>query len=143
MAFTALPLAFAAFAALAQPNASSFAGTWTMVFRGDTLARLELQTSGTGLSGRISLGAMHMNQQGLVDEVLSPAVNFTPLFDVVVRDGVLSFARKDDDDTDRFELRVMGDTAQLTFVMTDQLRQILKDNDLPAPKPLTMTRTRR
>ena len=85
---------------------------------------------------------MHINDRGEIDHVIKPAVNFTPLFDLSDRDGVLVFARKDGDDTDRFELRVNGDTAQLTFLVTEEFRQELKDDGLPVPKPITLTRTK-
>jgi hypothetical protein len=125
-----------------QTGAQAFVGTWTMNFEGQTFARLELQMAAGTLSGRISLGAMHITEQGEIDHVIKPAIDFTPLFDVSYRDGVLVFARKDGFDTDRFELRVNGDTAQLTFLVTDEFRQELKDNGLPVPKPITLTRTK-
>src|SRR6185369_12097856 len=129
-------------AALGQSDSRSFAGTWTLIIRGQTLARLELTTARDGLAGQISLGAMHVNAEGEVDEVIAPATNVTPLFDLVLRDGMLSFARKDGDDTDRFEMRVTGDTAQLAFLITEEFRQELKDSGIPVPKPVTLTRTR-
>jgi hypothetical protein len=142
MSFRNLAEIFALFLTLGQAGVQSVAGTWTMDFRGQTFARLELQADGGALSGRISLGAVHVNEQGEIDEVLKPASNFTPLFDIVYRDGVLSFARKDGDDTDRFELRVVnpaGDTAQLAFLLTEEFR---RENQIPAPKPVTMRRIR-
>jgi hypothetical protein len=131
---------------LGQPGSQSLAGTWIMDFGGQTFARLELRTTGGVLSGRISLGAMHLNDQGEIDRVLKPATNFTALFDVVYRGGVLSFARKDEDDTDRFELRLIDtaeDAAQLSFVMTDELLQELKNNGSPPPKPIALRRSSR
>ena len=85
---------------------------------------------------------MHLNDQGEIDKVLEPASDFIALFNVTFRVGVLRFARKDGDDTDRFELRVTGDTAELTLVVTDEFRQELKDNGLPVPKPIKLTRTK-
>jgi hypothetical protein len=125
-----------------QAASQQVVGTWIMSLRGETCARLELQTTNGTLSGRISLGSVHVDDQGDVDRVLAPATNYTPLFDIVNRDGVLFFARKDGDDTDRFELRVTGDTAQLTFLLTDEFRQQVKDDGIAAPKPITLTRTR-
>jgi len=83
---------------------------------------------------------VHLNDQGEIDKVLEPASDFIALFDVTFRDG-LRFERKDGDDTDRFELRVTGDTAELTLVVTDEFRQELKDNGLPVPKPIKLTKT--
>ena len=140
MSFNAASTLVALMLTLGQTGTQPFVGTWTVTLEGQTFARVELQAAAGTLSGRISLGAMHMTDQGEIDQVNQPAINFTPLFDLSYRDGVLVFARKDGDDTDRFELRVNGDTAQLTFVVTDEFRQVLKDNGLPAPKPITLTR---
>jgi hypothetical protein len=142
MSFNAASTVAALMLTLGQAGTQPFVGTWTVNLEGQTFARLELQAAAGTLSGQISLGAMHMTDQGEIDHVIKPAVNFTPLFDVSYRDGVLVFARKDGDDTDRFELRVNGDTAQLTFVVTDEFRRVLEDNGLPAPKPITLTRTK-
>jgi hypothetical protein len=142
MSFNAVSAVAALLLTLGQSGTQPFVGTWTMNFEGQTFARLELQAVAGALSGRISLGAMHINDRGEIDHVIKPAVNFTPLFDLSDRDGVLVFARKDGDDTDRFELRVNGDTAQLTFLVTEEFRQELKDDGLPVPKPITLTRTK-
>jgi hypothetical protein len=60
-----------------QAASQQFAGSWTMSLRGQTYARLELQTTNGTLSGRISLGSVHMDDQGNVDRVLAPATNYT------------------------------------------------------------------
>jgi hypothetical protein len=125
---------------LGQSSVQPFAGKWTCDYSGRTLARLDLQDTGGGLTGRISLGAFHVDSQGTLDDVIKEATNFTPIFDVVVRDGVLSFARKDEDDTDRFELRVSGDAATLTFLITDAFREELKADGILPPQPLTFKR---
>jgi hypothetical protein len=142
MSFNAASMVAALLLTLGQPGTQPFVGTWTMNFEGQTFARLELQQAAGALSGRISLGAMHITEQGEIDHVIRPAIDFTQLFDFGYRDGVLVFARKDGEDTDRFELRVNGDTAQLTFLVTDEFRQELKDNGLPVPKPITLTRAK-
>jgi hypothetical protein len=134
--------ALAILVAAGQP-ASQFAGTWTAAFKGDTFARLELREADGALAGRISLGAMHVDKNGVVDEVLNPANNFTPIFDVSFRDGVLSFARKDGDDTDRFELRLSGDALMLRFIFTPELAAEFARDGLPTPVPVRLTRTAR
>jgi len=146
MLFSAFVAATALVLAVGQPGSQSLAGTWIMDFGGQTFARLELRATGDVLSGRISIGAMHVNDQGVIDRVIKPASNFTPLFDVVYRDGVLSFARKDEDDIDRFEVRLIdaaGDAAQLSFVMTDEFRQELKVSGITPPKPIVLKRSSR
>jgi len=39
-----------------------------MDFDGQTFARLELRATGDVVSGRISIGAMHVNDQGVIVE---------------------------------------------------------------------------
>ena len=101
---------------------------------------MELGESGGTLAGRISLGAMHVDKDGVVDEVLNPAVNFTPIFDVALRDGVLSFARKDGEDTDRFEVRLAGESLELRFIVTPEFVEELARDGIAQPKPVRLTR---
>ena len=77
--------------ALAGQTAASFAGTWTARLGDVTHVRLELQERAGTVTGRISLGFVHLDKDGVVDQILRPAVNFTPIFDVMLRDGVVSF----------------------------------------------------
>jgi hypothetical protein len=134
---------FAAALFLAAQSTPQFSGTWIAAHSGDTFVRLELHEINGALGGRISLGAMHVDKDGVVDEVLRPAVNFTPIFDVLLRDGVLSFARKDEDDTDRFELRLVGDTAELRFLVTPAFAEELARDGIPIPKPVPLQRSPR
>ncbi len=99
---------------LAQPASQSYVGTWTADLNGQMYVRLELATTGAVLGGRISLGDIHLNSAGEVEAVTSVAQRFTPIFDLVLRDATLSFARKDGDDTDRFEMRLIP-TARLNW----------------------------
>jgi hypothetical protein len=130
---------------LGQSNGQTFAGKWTCEYFGRTLARLELQDSDWGLTGRISIGAMHVDAEGKLDMVLEEATYYTPIFNVSIRDGVLSFAREEEDDnhrveTNRFELRVSGDTATLAFLITDKFREELKASGMGPPQPITLKR---
>jgi hypothetical protein len=130
---------------LGQSNGQPFAGTWTCEYFGRTLARLELQDSDAALTGRISIGAMHVDAEGKLDMVLEEATHYTPIFDVSIRDGVLSFAREEEDDnhrveTNRFELRVSGDTARLSFLITDKIREELKASGMGPLQPITFKR---
>jgi len=126
--------------ALAGQTAASFAGAWTATLGSTPHVRLELQERGGVVTGRVSLGFVHLDKQGVVDEVLKPAVNFTPIFDVVVRDGVLSFARLDGNDTDRFELRVAGDALELRFLADKELLDELARDGIATPKPIRLTK---
>ncbi len=135
-------LAAVAAAAVAQSGAEQFVGTWDAALRGKTFARLELVESGGALSGRISLGAMHVDDKGVVDEVLKPADNFTPIFDVRIRDGVVAFARKDGDDTDHFEIRAAGAELELALFPTAEDRAALAREGLTLPKPVRLRKAR-
>jgi hypothetical protein len=70
---------------------------------------------------------------------------YTPIFDVSIRDGVLSFAREEEDDnhrveTNRFELRVSGDEARLSFLITDKTREALRASGMGPLQPVTFKR---
>ena len=131
--------------ALGQSNGQTFAGKWTCEYFGRTLARLELQDTAGAVTGRISIGAMHVDAEGKLDMVLEEATSYTPIFDVSIRDGVLSFAREEEDDnhrveTNRFELRVSGETARLSFLIADKTREALRASGMGPPQPVTFKR---
>jgi hypothetical protein len=129
-------------AALGQTSPGGLAGHWAASLGGQTFVRLELHETNGAVSGRISLGDIHVNAHGDVDEVIAPARAFTPIFDVALHDGVLSFARKDGDDTDRFSLRLSAaGFAELTFSPSDEDRRQLAEAGIPIPKPIRLTRT--
>jgi hypothetical protein len=54
---------------LGQPAGQQFVGTWTSEYGGRTLARLELQAADGALTGRISIGAFHVDAEGNLDQV--------------------------------------------------------------------------
>jgi hypothetical protein len=60
---------------LGQSNGQQFAGKWTCEYFGRTLARLELQDTNGMVSGRISIGAMHVDAEGKLDTVLEEATH--------------------------------------------------------------------
>ena len=128
-------------AAVAQSGTQQFAGTWTAALKGQTYARLELREANGTLSGRISLGAVHVDKDGIVDDVNAPATNFTPIFDVMARGGMVAFARKDGDDTDRFEIRMVDGDVQLTFVLSAEDRETFAREGVPPPKPVRLVKT--
>src|SRR5215471_19204656 len=90
--------------AVAQSPTSQFAGTWTATLNGKTYVRLELAQLNDDVTGRISLADIHVNADGVVDNILSDLSSSGAIFDVRMRDGVLTFARKDGDQIDRFEM---------------------------------------
>ena len=128
-------------AALGQASPGGLAGHWAASLGGQTFVRLELHETNGALTGWISLGDIHVNALGEVEQVIAPASTFTPIFDVALRDGVLSFARKDGDDTDRFSLRLSAaGFAELTFTPSDDDRRQLVEAGIPIPKPIRLTK---
>jgi hypothetical protein len=135
-----LSVALAAFA-LGQGPGSTYSGTWIAEFEGTTYVRLELNTVDGGLGGRISLGNIHVDSRGEVDHAEAAPSALTSLFDVSVRDSILSFSRKDGQDTDRFQLRLLTDeTAELRFTISDTDLKELAAEGIPAPKPVRLKR---
>jgi hypothetical protein len=53
---------------------------------------------------------------------------------------MLSFSRKAGNDTDRFELRRVGDHGELSLIMSDELRREVAAEGLPIPKPIRLTK---
>jgi hypothetical protein len=124
-----------------QATSQSYTGTWTAELAGQTYVRLELQVTNGALGGRISLGNIEVDSAGEVKTAFAAPNEFTPLLDVVLRDSVLSFSRKDGNDTDHFELRLVDNRAELRFIPSDADRAELAAMGVPAPKPIRLTRT--
>jgi hypothetical protein len=126
--------------ALGQANGQPFAGKWACEYFGRMLARLDLQDDHGSVTGRMSIGVFHVDSDGKLDVVIEEATVFTPIFDVVLRDGVLSFTKENDGTPDQYELRVSGDTAKLSFLITDKFREELKASGMGPPQPVTFKR---
>jgi len=136
-------MAIAILLAQGQSTNQAFVGKWTCEYFDRTLARLELQDVNGSVTGRMSIGYFHVDSNGKLDVVIAEATVFTPIFDVVLRDGVLSFAKLNDGTTDRYELRVSGETAKLSFLLTDKTIEALKGSGMGAPQPVTFKRIER
>ena len=128
---------------LAQTGAQSFAGIWTADLKGDVYIRLELRETNGVLNGQISLGTTHPGNDGVVDTVIETATYFKPIFDVALRDGVLSFARTDEGETDRFELRVVGNRVELTYLFHPGFADAMKHDGITPPRPVLLSRSPR
>ena len=125
--------------ALAQAGPQSFAGTWTAEHAGQTFVRLDLRPSGSTLGGQISLGDIHVDKKGVVETAKAAPMASTPLLDVVRKDGLLTFARKDGHDTDQSQLKVIDEsTAELTFVLSDADRKEMAAQGIPALAPIKL-----
>ena len=137
----AMLVAMLAFAST-QAKPQAYIGQWTAAFGGATYVRLQLTESNGAVSGRISLGNIEVNPQGEVRRADNAPSEFSPLLDVVLRETMLTFARKDGEDTDRFEMRLLKDnTAELTFLLTDEVRREIAAEGIPVPKPVRLTRS--
>jgi hypothetical protein len=126
-----------------QSGAPSFAGTWTADLAGQQYARLQLTVTGTDIRGNITLGNVHFGREGTVDAVMrvTQDATVTPIFDVALRDGVLSFARKDQVDIDRFEMRTVNGEARLTILLRSEDRAELASQGVAALQPIPLKRT--
>ena len=135
-------LAAAFVSALAQSGAQPFAGTWTAALAGQTYAQLELKVTGGSIGGQIRLGAIHLGREGTVDAVMQTAQNSTPtpIFDVTLRNDVLSFARKDEDGIDRFEMQLVNGDGRLTLHLNGVDRAELASQGISTMQPLTLKR---
>ena len=114
--------------ALTAGQASSpYAGTWIAEFSGTTHIRLELRLTNGALGGGISLGDIHLNAGGEIGTAAEAPRELSPIIDVVLRDATLSFARKASHDTDHFEMRLVGDQAEIRFIPSEDDRRELAE----------------
>ena len=121
-----------------------YRGTWVAEFDGTAFVRLELDVTGGALGGRIALGDMEVDADGRVKAAKEATNRPTPpIFDVVVRDSILSFSRKDGNDTDRFEVHLNAGEAELRFILDEETLKELTDNGIAVPKPVRLKRVAR
>jgi hypothetical protein len=128
--------------AFAQSDAQPFAGTWTAALAGQIYAQLELKVTGGSIGGQIRLGAIHFGREGTVEAVMQTAQHSTPtpIFDVNLRNGVLSFARRDGDGIDRFEMQLVNGDGRLTLLLNADDRAELASQGVSTVQPLTLKR---
>ena len=127
--------------ALVQSGNQTYAGIWAAEQGGQIFVRLELTTANDTLGGRISLADIHIDPRGEIGEVRSALGQPTPVFDLARRNQTLTFACKQGDDIDRFEMTVIGDgRADLRFVPSEADRLELAADGIPEPKPFRLKR---
>lgn len=126
----------------AQAGGQAYTGRWTAELAGRIYVRLELSLTNGALGGKISLGNIEADAKGEINKVEIAPRESTPLFDVKVRESVLSFSRKDGNDTDHFEMR-LGDkgAAELRFLLSETDLKELAAAGISAPKPIGLKKT--
>ncbi len=122
-----------------QAPGQTYAGTWIAEFTGTTYVRLELEGAAGALRGRISLGNVQVDAQGQVNKAEPAPRELTTIFDVTLRTTSIAFSHKDGNDTDHFEMRLVGnEAAELLVILTDEDRKELAADGIPAPKPFRL-----
>ena len=119
-----------------------YEGKWTAEFQGITFVRFELAVANGKPGGRISLGNVEVNADGGLRSVSPAPDRLSEIFDVAVRGAVVAFSHKDSHDIDRFEIRQVGDHAELWFLLPEQTRKELAAEGIPVPKPITLKKER-
>ena len=126
-----------------QPASANLAGTWVAELKGVTFMRLELRTVDGRLIGAIGTGDIQFDKDGVVNEAKAAPKTLTPIANITVARGVMSFTRVEGDDTEHFRMRVTGPgTAELTFLPSDELLEEMKEEGIPAPKPIPLRKVR-
>jgi hypothetical protein len=116
-------------------------GSWTGQFEGRTFLRLELKSVNGSITGGMSIGNIEVDKQGALRSAKEAPRDLTPIVDFVDHGSSVAFARKDGDDTDHFELRLIDAShAELRFLLSDEDRQALAADGVPAPKPIALTK---
>jgi hypothetical protein len=124
-----------------QPVSGPIAGSWTAKFEGRTFIRLEMKTVNGGISGGMSLGNFEVDKQGVVRRADVAPVNLTNIFGATRKGSTVTFFRKDGNDTDQFELRLLENAdADLHFLLNDEDRKELAASGVPLPKPIRVTK---
>jgi len=136
-----LALVIALTAVSGQSGGTSVDGAWIAQFEGRTFLRLELKTVDGATTGGLAIGNIEVDKQGALRNVGELPRTLTPIFDVTQQPSLMTFSRRDGSDTDRFELHVLGaGRAELRFLLSDEDREELAADGVPAPKPIALTR---
>ena len=88
----------------------------------------------------IALGNVQVDAKGVVSKAEPAPSAGVAIFDVVDKGSSMSFARKDGDDTDRFEVIRIGDELELRFIVTEEFRKELAAEGIADLKPVRLHR---
>jgi len=126
-----------------QPASGQIAGSWTAEFEGRTFVRLDIKTVNGAIAGGLSLGNFEVDPQGVVRRADAAPLKLTPIFNATLKGSTLTFFRKDDRDTDQFELHWLENGAvDLRFILNDEDRRQLAANGVPVPRPIRLAMQR-
>jgi hypothetical protein len=124
-----------------QTGSAAIPGLWTAQFEGQTFIRLELASANGTMTGSISLGNIEVDERGALRRVDAATGGQTPIFDVTLRDSVLTFSVKESSDTDRFEFRLLeAGHGELAFLLNDANREELAASGIPVPRPVALAK---
>ncbi len=127
-----------------QTDSQSYAGNWIAELAGTTYARLEVNVTNGTPGGRISLGDIQVDNRGEVASAKEAPPKFTPILAARLHDSTLSFSRKDGNDTEQFEMRLISDeAAELVFLPTEADLKELAEVGVPRPKPFRLKKVAR
>ena len=130
-----------AFMSLAQNGSNPATGSWSAELKGQTFVRLELHSQAGKLTGTLAVSDFQVDDQGGVRSVGELPHDATPIFDVSQQASTVTFSRKDEGDTDRFEFRLIDSAhGELRLLPTEEFRAELSSNGIPTPKPFILTR---
>jgi len=126
-----------------QANNDRFNGVWIAQLEGRTFVRLELTSANGTPAGRIGTGNIHVNDRGEVGEATDVPAQLTPMSDIVVHDSTMAFTRVEGSELEHFELRLRPDgTAEIEFLPSAELLREMKEEGIPAIKPIRLTKAR-
>jgi len=126
---------------LNQSATPSYVGTWTASIAGNTFIRVELSQTNGVTGGRIGLGDISVTANGDV-KTGGPITRMLPVSDVVLRGSTLSFASRDGDDTDHFEMQLVSNqSALLRIILTDEDIRSGAELGVPPPKPIPLNKS--
>jgi hypothetical protein len=126
-----------------QAPSAGLLGTWTAEKDGTTFVRLELRATGNSLAGALAVGNHSFDENGNPKTVSPASRALSPLAEISTEDGVLSFVWQPDNDRNRFRFRLIGENAaELTFLPDEETLEELKDEGIPAPRPIALRKSR-
>jgi hypothetical protein len=125
--------------ALPQQSLSTFAGSWIAEHNGTVFIRLALQETNGTIQGEVGTGGFKVNDKGDISEVTAITGPSLALSKFSLKEGVLTFFRMGDNDSDEFRLTLTADgEAELTFHLSEETLEQLEAEGIPLPRPLKL-----